>query len=161
MMKEIYIDVKGFENKYQVSNFGNVKNIQRNRILKPWNNGNGYAYISLVKHGKTYKFGLHRIVAQHFLSNSDSLPEVNHIDGDKFNNHIDNLEWCTRKDNALHMKAMLDKKRKVYKIKSPDGKIHDCVNFTKFAKEHGFKSSHISLLINGRAPHAKGWVLIN
>ena len=71
--------------------------------FKRMTHSSGYHQVQLkFKDGKLKKCYLHRIVAYHFLDNPDNLPEVNHIDGDKTNNHVSNLEWCTRKGNAQH-----------------------------------------------------------
>jgi len=64
--------------------------------------GNGYYYVCLSKNGKVRKFKVNRLVAQAFIPNPDNKPFVNHIDGDKLNNNVNNLEWCTQSENMLH-----------------------------------------------------------
>lgn len=109
-MQEIWKDVKGYEGLYQVSNLGRVKSIQyfnhknnkaytRNRLLKPIINEKGYARVDLFKNKKSKRVRIHRLVAETFIPNMYNLPEINHIDGNKQNNCIDNLEWCTHKHN--------------------------------------------------------------
>ena len=78
---------------YQVSNSGEVRN-SKGRILKPEYSNNGYACVHLRKDGKNKKYRVHRLVAQVFIANPDDLPEVNHKDENKANNHVSNLEWC-------------------------------------------------------------------
>lgn len=101
--------VNSFENLYAVSNNGHIRTIKRkgswvNKILKPSvYKRTGYLYVNLYKNGKAKKVKVHRIVALAFLENPLNLPEVNHKDGDKKNNTSSNLEWSSRKDNALHM----------------------------------------------------------
>jgi hypothetical protein len=95
-----WVIVKGFEN-YEVNEEGVVrhrstKRIKHQRIIR------GYYYCDLHFRGKRKNWSVHRIVATHFVKNLDNKPEVNHIDGDKFNNHYSNLEWCTRKENLKH-----------------------------------------------------------
>lgn len=116
-MEEIWNDIKGYEGKYKVSNLGrvkskarktkvginNVKEILRGeKILKPLKLTKGYLGIKLYKDlvGKTIK--IHRLVAEAFIPNTENKPQVNHIDGDKGNNKVNNLEWCNCKDNMEH-----------------------------------------------------------
>ena len=82
-----------------VSNIGNVRNVRRNTLLKLSKNNYGYIRVHLSKNGIKTGFRVHRLVAQAFLPNPDNLPEVNHLDEDKTNNRVDNLEWCDRKYN--------------------------------------------------------------
>lgn len=101
---EIVYDYRGL---YKVSNFGRVKSLINNRgqkrekILKAGKNKFGYKLISLHKNGKLKTFLIHRLVAHTFIVNDNPIEkiEVNHIDENKVNNHVENLEWCTRKYN--------------------------------------------------------------
>ena len=89
---------KQFNEKYEISSLGEVRNYKTNIILKPSINSKGYKRISL--HGK--KYFIHRLVATLFISNNDNLLQVNHIDGNKLNNNYKNLEWCTNQYNNIH-----------------------------------------------------------
>lgn len=86
---------------YQVSNLGRIQN-SRGRILKFDYSNKGYACVHLCKDGKSKKFRVHRLVAQAFIPNPDALPEVNHINFDKSDNNVSNLEWCDRKYNVRY-----------------------------------------------------------
>ena len=102
-MKEIFKDIEGYEG-YQISNYGNVKSLgndktRKEKVLKPAKDKYGYLYVNLSKQGKVKKHFVHRLVAQVFIDNPNNLPEINHKDEDKTNNHITNLEWCDRKYN--------------------------------------------------------------
>lgn len=99
---EEWRDIKGYEGLYQVSSHGRIYSLITFKVLKTRRSRNGYSLIDLHKDRKTTTFYIHRIVAQHFLSNPYNLPEVNHIDEDKTNNHVGNLEWITCKDNCNH-----------------------------------------------------------
>lgn len=88
---------------YEISNFGNVKSNKKTteKILKN-KTVNGYKYISFKVEGKIKNFYIHRLVAIHFIPNPKNKLQVNHIDGNKSNNHINNLEWCTPRENSQH-----------------------------------------------------------
>lgn len=97
---------------YEISSFGRLKRAGRiaktyghwipERIIKCWPNDKGYVKAKLGVIGKRKQYSLHRLVALHFIPNPDNLPEVNHKDFNKLNNHKDNLEWTTGKGNMDH-----------------------------------------------------------
>lgn len=105
-MEEIFLDIKGYEGLYQVSNLGNVKSlvnnkgVAREKILKPIISSNGYLRVSLQKKYKKKNYFVHRLVANAFLPNTHNLPYVNHKDECKTNDVVTNLEWCTHKYNC-------------------------------------------------------------
>lgn len=91
---------------YEVSNLGNVRNIASKTYLKPRDNGRGYLYVELYNHMKHHKYYVHRLVAITFIPNPNRLPQVNHIDGNKNNNNVGNLEWVTAKENLNHAQKL-------------------------------------------------------
>ncbi len=101
---ELWRYVKGFDEQYMVSNFGRVLNFKSNAILKQSTNYKGYKVVSLLKDGKPKQKRVHRIVAKAFIGETDKkgADQINHKDGNKSNNHISNLEWCTPKENINH-----------------------------------------------------------
>lgn len=101
---EIFKDIKGYEGLYQVSNLGRVKSLKYGKeiILKPSTQKNGYNNIISLKNSKRYTFKLHRLVAITFIENPNNKPQVNHINGIKNDNRLENLEWSTNSENQLH-----------------------------------------------------------
>lgn len=94
-------EIQGYNGRYFISSNGQIKN-KYGKILKPWIR-NGYYTIGLMVNKKRTNYYIHRLVAEYFLSNPDKQKNfVNHLDGDKLNNNVSNLEWCTRQENAQH-----------------------------------------------------------
>lgn len=174
-MKEVWKDIQGYEGKYQVSNLGNVKSLNYNRtkkerILTPGKKTNGYLYVTLSKNGITKNFYVHKLVAYTFIENPENLPEVNHIDEDKTNNCVSNLEFCDRKYNinyGTRNERML-KTLKLIKSKfapkevlqfTKDGKFVNEYPSTKEAKRNtGIYQSNIVSCCNGRRNTAGGYI---
>ena len=101
-MKEIWKDIPNYEGLYQASNLGRIRNARTNLIRKNVKSFGLYYTIILNVNGKQHLHLVHRLIAQTFIPNPDNKKEINHIDGNKHNNKIDNLEWVTRKENAIH-----------------------------------------------------------
>ena len=99
--EELVRDVVGYEGLYSVDIFGNIYN-SKGIKMKQRENEFGYLSIGLSKNNKQKKFKVHRLVAQAFIPNPNNYPQVNHIDGNKKNNNIENLEWVTAKENTKH-----------------------------------------------------------
>ena len=102
-MEEVWKDIEGYEGLYEVSNLGRVKSLHglSEKIMKNSNGSGGYQKLSLTKNKIPKNFFVHRLVAQAFIPNPESKPEVNHIDEDKTNNRVDNLEWMTHIENSM------------------------------------------------------------
>lgn len=133
-MKEVWRDIKGYEGLYRVSNKGRIKRLggtfnyvnknqysnvkttfhKKEKILKNILYQNGYYGVSLCKENKCKNNLIHRLIAIHFISNKKNKKQVNHIDGIKTNNNIDNLEWVTPKENVRHAIDIGLKKPNVY-----------------------------------------------
>lgn len=115
--REIFVPVRGAEGHYEVSNTGKVRSVlggrRRGIELKQQTyvnrNNRGYKTVSLVKQGKVMSATVHKLVARAFISNPQNKPCINHIDGDKANNAVDNLEWSTYSENEQHSYHKLGK----------------------------------------------------
>ena len=110
-MEEIWKDIKGYEGKYQISNLGRVKSLYtQNQYKKTYRTlimklgkRNGYNVIVLEnKRNNRRCYQIHRLVAEAFLKNPNNFQIINHIDENRTNNNVNNLEWCTQKYNVLH-----------------------------------------------------------
>lgn len=117
---EEWKNIKCYEGLYQVSNLGRIKSLSRTvhqynymakkdikitfkeKIRKPRMSKDGYYIINLNKDGKMTTYRVHRLVGEQFIENKENKPYINHKDGNKLNNNVDNLEWCTAKENSIH-----------------------------------------------------------
>jgi hypothetical protein len=140
--------------KYTVSSLGRIKGPMG--IRKLCDHRQGYKLISIVVDGRAKSFHAHRIVANTFIDNPSSLPQVNHIDGDKANNHIENLEWCTSSENIKHAFATgLSHKRSIPVVAtSIETSISIILRGGKDMIAKGFTPSLVSKVLHGdRAKH--------
>lgn len=98
--EEIWRDVEGYEGRYMVSSWGNVKSLRgRGRILRPQIDIHGYFVVNLCQNSIPKTMRIHRLVANAFIPNPENLPCINHLDEVKANNKVENLEWCTYSHN--------------------------------------------------------------
>ena len=95
-------DIKGYEGLYQITDDGKVYSLLRKRFIYISKDRYGYAQCILYKDAKHKTKKVHRLVAEHFIPNPDNKPQINHIDGVRDNNSVNNLEWCTNSENQLH-----------------------------------------------------------
>ena len=151
---EVWRDIKGYEGLYEISNFGRVKSHVKigspTYYKTPVLSTPGYYTVSLSKNGKpTYSVGVHRLVAEAFIENSDKTKtEVNHKDGDKLNNYYENLEWVTRKENNKYaIKMGLRKYVKGINQYTLDGELLNTFSSSADATEYLGKKRRTNTLI--------------
>ena len=121
---EEWTHINGYDDLYIISNLGRVKRYKNGywKSLKPIKNNYGYLSVNLYKNGKAKKYDIHRLVALHFIPNLENKSEVNHIDENKENNTVWNLEWLTHKENVNHgtRNERISKKVSCYDIETGD-----------------------------------------
>lgn len=174
MTTEEWRDIKGYEEPYKVSNLGRVMSLHRKtpRILYLKRHNMGYRQVELAKSGKNHMVTVHRLVAEAFIPNPDNLPQVNHIDFNRENNCVSNLEWCTPKQNTMHSAVhgrlrggnIKGSKRtcKPYKHRSPikqmtkDGVVLKIWSNAAEAERSGFHSTSVRECCEGKRHTAYG-----
>lgn len=184
---ENWKDIVGYEGAYQVSNTGFVRSMDRVVVVKSISKYRqhirvikgrklkfsviqGYCHVILCSHNRTKIFKVHRLVAAAFIPNPDNKPQVNHIDAIKTNNHYENLEWCSSKENVNHawslklrkptyamkgVKGKFNPSSKKVKCISPDGTVVVYDSLTEAAEKEKVSVSSISNNISGRSNMCK------
>lgn len=171
---EEWLDITGYENMYQVSSLGRVRNRNTGYILKPLMK-KGYQVVNLYSNKKMKTHAIHRLVAQAFIPNLQQLPQVNHKDENKVNNCAGNLEWCTAYYNNNYgtrnkrisdsVKALsvdrkyLRKTRAVLQIEKSSGQVvKEYRSITEAAKANGFHRGNIYWCCIGKRNEASGYL---
>lgn len=167
---EIYKDIKGYEGLYQVSNTGKVKSMNYDnraiiKVLKPLKK-KGYEYISLYKNKKARHHGIHRLVALHFIDNPEDKATVNHKNGVRDENTVENLEWMTVKENVNHgwkvlgrvMSENAIKRRKVAQYDLNGNFISNYDSILEAAKDNNVSTAGIGQVCRGQKSKMKGYV---
>ena len=167
--EEIWKDIEGYEGYYMVSNMGNVKSVERTarigngyrtvheRILKPRKNNDGYPYVNLCKDGNVKTCTIHRLVAQAFIPNPQSLPQVNHIDENKENNHVDNLEFCDIVYNCNYGTRNQKISKPVIAIDKVTGLIVEFASVHEAERKLGIAHQNICACLKGRCKSCGGF----
>lgn len=114
-VNEAWMKVRGFPN-YSISSTGKIRNDTNGYIRKQRFDKDGYLTCMLYDHQKMKNVKVHRLVADAFILNPDNKPQVNHINGDKTDNRVSNLEWCTSSENQIHAFRVLDSKERRRKL---------------------------------------------
>lgn len=183
MKCEVWKDIKGYEGLYQVSTYGNIKRLDRyvngrfglrlikERELGKYDSGNGYRKIHLVKEGIGKQFFIHRLVGIAFIPNPEMKPQINHKDFNRQNNHVDNLEWVTGKENTNHAKragrtvgtngkcgSEHHNAVAVYQVSSRGEILNEFETMAEASKRTGAHWSKISMVCSGKRKTAGGYM---
>lgn len=181
MEEEVFKDVLGYEGLYQVSNFGRVKSLKRKnvfycglkkeylerpvkeKILNFSKSNRGYLQVCLTKNGNYKTYTVHRLVAKAFIDNPLNKKTVNHIDGNKLNNCVNNLEWATSSENNKHAfdngLSKPHNQRKVNQYDLNNNYIKTWNSIAEFLKENNInlKNSGITSCCKGKQKTAYGY----
>lgn len=169
------VPIEGYEF-YEVSNHGNVRNTKTGRLLKDTDH-KGYRCVTLSNDTKRLYVTIHRLVAMAFLDNPKNLPSVNHIDCNKSNNHVSNLEWCTQSENLKHswlkgttkftenmrraatrtIMAEVEKQKRSVVCMLNDKVLATYESASNAARLINGSQAHISDCCNGKRKHHKGY----
>lgn len=168
MNTETWKPVIGYEGLYLVSNTGNVKSIAKNKVFALCYDNYGYPIVSLTKNKKAKTKTVHRLVALAFIPNPDKKPQVNHIDGNKSNNSVENLEWATNRENVVHSFKQLGRigvrggrhpiSKQIYQYTSDGTLISEYESYGDVFRKTGYSISAIHDCCNGRWSSAYGFI---
>lgn len=174
-MYEVWVDITGYEGKYQISNKGKVRSLDYHRqgIVKELalKNSRGYLIVGLTKNAKKTFYSVHRLVANAFIPNPLKLPQVNHIDTNKMNNSISNLEWVTAQDNTVHAinhgcfdssikklkNANEQRAKPVVAINLATGSRRYFISLREMSRTLNIDRKQIVMCLNGKYEKAKGF----
>lgn len=160
MIEEIWKDIKGYEGLYQVSNLGRVKSFKgvSERILKPQFDNKGYTHVHLCKNSRRTQVTVHRLVAEAFIQNKENKPQVNHIDEDKTNNMVSNLEWMTANENNNHGTRTARTLKPIVGIDIANGETNSYSSVNQCAESLGLWGQNISAVLNNRLRQTGGYI---
>ncbi len=169
---EAWIPIPNYEGLYEASNLGKIRSVDRvnsrgvfihGRVLKGTSNGRGYLSLWLSKDGEKKRWLIHRLIAIAFIDNPEQKPEVNHKNGIRNDNRVENLEWVTGSENKLHSYRHLNRKSSFCKLKGKpttwsrkltdeqaDAIRADSRTCREIAKEYGVSAKTVSNIKRGK-----------
>lgn len=152
-MKEIWKDIDEFNGVYKISNVGNIVSFKKNvpKVLNPKPLKNGYKLVHLTYAGVNKKYSIHRLVAITFIPNLENKPCINHKNGIKTDNRVENLEWCTSSENTKHAYFNQLMKTKISRLQINEIKKSYNRNQKELAKKYNVNQSQISRILNNKS----------
>ena len=159
-------DIPGFECLYACDTKGQIWSYYTNKFLSPSKSKRGYLHIVLIKDKKRYDYRVHRLIAMTFLENPENKEQVNHIDGNKMNNCVDNLEWNTIQENCRHRQdnglgnieaATIAKYKPIMSINIKTGKTDTYCSLKEAANTLSCTVKGISKVLRGVCKTHKGY----
>ena len=158
-------EIPGYNGRYFVDRNGNVYSKYLKREMKPIDRGNGYLFVRLCKNGKIKNVMIHQLVARSFVKNPNNYTEIDHIDGNKYNNSVTNLRFVSHIEN---MRNPNTEQKRIDAIKKKQGiPIVAILNGEKqnryccmmdAARDLGLSCSHIAMFLKGKVSHVKGYI---
>lgn len=171
MKNEVWKDISGYEGYYQISNFGRIKSIKRtitrkdgkaktfSPVMLKQNIGTtGYSYANLSQKGKAKSERAHRLVAEAFIGNPENLPCINHIDENKTNNKVENLEWCSYRYNNTYNDKQLCRATPVLQFTTNGEFVRKHRSQAEAEKAMGRGRLNISACCRGKIKSCAGYV---
>lgn len=162
--------IKGYSGSYSVSSKGRIWSHLSKKFLAKNVGTHGYIRVNLRKDSKTKQVLVHRIVAEAFLDNNKGFPQVNHKDGEKTNNNLNNLEWCTEQSNTNHAYSQLKRegsrknqfgadnpRSRKYLITNPDGVKVVLVGIVQYCEQNSLDASKMYAVAKGHRKHHKSF----
>ncbi|WP_137598193.1 NUMOD4 domain-containing protein [Paucilactobacillus kaifaensis] len=161
MNNETWKNVIGYENKYEVSTFGRVRNAKTGHVLKPWKNWGGYLLVDLYGNHHTKHFSVHKLVAGAFLGEKPNEDyQVNHIDEHKDNNDLSNLEYCSPKYNADYgtrgKRIAISQGVPIYVITETNKRIY-CKTISEACRKFNLSLQSVRICLKGERQSHKGY----
>lgn len=172
-INEIWKPIKGYEELYEVSNYGRIrsfdrwcshrrgKQLKKGKILKLFKDTSGYLCVKLCKNTNQRQFKVHRLVAQAFIPNPNNLPQINHKDECKTNNIVSNLEWCDRKYNVNYgtrTKRVAEKLSKTVLQYDLNGNLIKEWKSVAECGMNGYNQSHVASCCRGERKTHRGCI---
>lgn len=166
--REIWKDIPGYEGLYQISSFGKVKSLHPNRkqnqLMNLLENARGYYRVHLTKGSKQNFKMVHRLVAETFLENPLNLPQVNHKDENKKNNHVNNLEWCSNLENQRYGTVIKRRaescKKSILQCDILGNVIKEWDSAASVHRELGFSTGYLCDALKGKHEKAYDCILL-
>ena len=157
-MSEIWKVIDGTDGKYEISSFGRIKSNITGKILKTYINSDGYMLATFPIDGVKKRRTVHRLVANAFIPKVEGKEFINHIDANRVNNKVDNLEWCTPSENTRHSFALGISKRRPHHtkaVKRSDGRIYQSMSAA--ARDLNVPYSYIRDVCRGKQKSTRGY----
>ena len=160
---EVWKPVVGYEGLYEVSNIGRVRSINfhksgKAKVMSPSLNTWGYPIVDLRKNNKRHSYTVHRLVALAFIPNPDNLPEINHKNEIKYDNTVENLEWCTRKYNINYGTAIKRRSKPIVQLDNNGNVVKKWESESAASRYYKISRKNIYDCLHGKQKTSKGFV---